>query len=152
MSTAKANMTVIELKNVLQKRLPTWTVTQGTDSSNNPTLLLSADATPAATEQVVFLRVRPVTTLATDVLGIAQKVFTPHVIEVVLELGAAGSGAALPLLSTANLVPILGELFKRGMKIDLWLSATTVVPAVGEISGAPDVSWSPSQVNPLAGQ
>lgn len=153
-TTAKAQMTMIEIKDILTKRLPsTWTLTAGKDSLDNPTLLVSADATPAAGEQVFFIRCKAIDTLAVDVLGLAQKVFTPHVLQIAMELSAV---AGVPIATTANQIPVLGELFKRGMKVEVWHEANLTVPSVASVATGGTATlvatFNQNLYHPLAGQ
>ncbi len=83
-TSSKAIKLAAELADELRKRVSDYVITEGFDASGFPTISLTADATPATTEDNVFIRVRPRDwALATDVLGTAQTVYTPSVIQII---------------------------------------------------------------------
>lgn len=110
----------------LLKRLPALAQTKGFDSEL-PTLLLGSGA---AASQSAFLRIKPEASLYNNVVGNAQDVYSPHVIQVVVEMSTI---ADVALLLGANLMNLLAACAKMGCKVELYMSANTDPVAVGEI-------------------
>ena len=130
-TTKKAIELSAELADELKKRVSAGfvSIVESSDSNGDPVITLS-DGTPAAGEQVAIIRTKAMPwTLATDVLGLAAGRYTPHIMEICLEgVGAAGTSA--PILTSANLLPLLATVAKRGTQVDLYITATTVVPSI----------------------
>lgn len=121
--------------------------TKGFDASGNPTLLIG---TGAAGSQSAFIRIKQLDSLNQDILGLSQNVFTPHVIQVVLE---ASTVANCPLLTIDNLTVVMGELMKRGVRLEVYLSANTNAPEVSDITaGNLKQTFNAHVQYPLAGQ
>lgn len=121
--------------------------TKGLDASQNPTLLVG---TGAAGSQSAFIRIKQLDSINTDVLGLAQNVFTPHVIQVVLE---ASTVANCPLMTIDNLAVLMGELLKMGVRLEVYLSANTNAPDVADIvAGNLKATFNTHVQYPLAGQ
>lgn len=116
------------IKDGIRKRLPTYFFTDGQDAAGNPTLLVSVDATPATTEQVALIRVRPVAHIFVNGLGSTQENMTPHFVEVATEATAAS--ATVSLLSAANATYIMGEVNKQAGLTAVYLTAAGTVPAL----------------------
>lgn len=126
-----------------------WTRTLTADSVGNPVLMLSADSTPATTEQVVCIRVKPIDlspSTMVDGLGLSQRQYSPHVIQFVLEKSNGISGSPnVPYLTGANFLKLLGVLLAQGCRVEYFLNAYTNVPAAADIdtdtSGVPAESF-----------
>ena len=101
-------------------------------STGNPIITLS-DGSPAFSEKVVVVRIRPIPWTATDILGLASQVYTPHVIDICTETNGAGDPN---ILTTVELLPVIGECVKRGTLVNWYQSANGVVPAIGQIIDA----------------
>jgi hypothetical protein len=145
MPSAKANATAAQLKSDLVAR--GFTVVAGQDASLNPTLAIGAQATG---EQNAFLRLQPLASINLDILGLAQNVFTPHVLQIALETSAS---AGLPFLTPVNFVKILGESMKTGMRVEVYMRTTGTLVDVDDITAANLlVTWDTSMQYPLAGQ
>lgn len=135
-TTQKAIAISRELADVLSKRLATLGtplyVTEGLDSSGNPTLVIN-DGTPVAGEENFFIRIKPVEwALAKDILGNTATIFTPHVIQIATEAPAAGAFPGEYIPCTA-LLAVLSECVRKGCKVEWYQSANTVVPVVGTL-------------------
>jgi hypothetical protein len=125
---------VDELKIRVKSTLPV--VTESSDSNGNPVITLSADATPAAGEKVVVLRIKPIDwALAKDVLGLASAVHTPHEIEICTEANFAGTtDNVADILTPVELLPVLLTVGVRGTRVKWYQSANATVPATGEMT------------------
>ncbi len=125
MSTSyKAQALLNTLRGDLALRLPVQAalgLTTGFDSSGNPYLILGANTTTTMSAQVKF---KGVPGFGKDILGTAQNVFTPHIVEVTLE--TAGT-AHISYLTGDILLKLLGEVFKFGVQVDLYFTANTVM-------------------------
>lgn len=119
----------------LSRVLPsTVLVTQGFDASGNPQIVLG-DATPATSEQNFYIRIieNPVITGVTDSTGNTAQSYGPHVVQVAME-NTASAGIAFP--SEANKALVLHACILTGCRVEIYLSATTVVPVVGTLIAA----------------
>jgi hypothetical protein len=106
--------------------------TSGLDASANPTILLGAGT---AGSQSAFIRIKQQENIFPDpIFGITtQRSYTPHVTQIVVETSTI---ANVPLLTGANFSKILMDVLKFGTKVELYMSANTDAPAVGEITTA----------------
>ncbi len=132
--SAKANQLAAALADELKFRFPTYTFIQNADANGDPTIAMSADATPATTEKNVFIRVKAMPwALAKDVLGLTAGRFTPHVIEFAVESHSAGV-VSNGYLSQADWLTLLGTICQRGTRVDGYASANGVVPVVATLN------------------
>lgn len=129
-SNAKAESIARQLKEDLALRLSTLTVADGFDASGNPQVTVG---TLAAASESAYIRVIPETSLQVDSLGLSQRVYTPHKIQIVLE---SFTTANLTYMTAPKFMLLLGECLKHGTKVELYLSPNTEVVAVGEILAA----------------
>lgn len=104
----------------------------GVDASGNPTISVG---TMAAGSQSAFIRVKQDydPSLQLDGIGNTQRVYTPHVVQLVVETSTI---ANVPLLTGANYSMILLEALWPGTKVELYMTANTTAPSVSGISGA----------------
>ncbi len=144
-TTAKAQSLIRQLAEDLTLRLSALTVTAGTDSSGNPQITVG---TGIAASQSAFIRCIPESTLQVDGLGLTQRVYTPHIIQFVLETSTI---AAVALMTEANKMLLLGELLKHGTKVELYMSANANAVDVADITGTPVQVWA-SLWQPLTNQ
>lgn len=130
MSTLKkASVLSRELANRLARRFTSLSVVESFDGSGNPVITVS-DGTPAAGEQVAVVRVLEQASIGTNSVGLAQDSFGPHVVQVCLETSTIANVA---LLLEANKLKLMGEVMSLKAKVELYMSANTTVPAVGEM-------------------
>lgn len=112
------------------------TVSGGFDSSGNPTIQVGAGTIGS---QSAFLRVKAVDPIGTDSLGLTQRSFGPHVVQVVLETSSVANVALL--LESAKL-PLLAEVCARGTRVELYMSANGNAADVTDItSGNLKIVW-----------
>jgi hypothetical protein len=104
-----------------------FTVTEGFDSSGLPTLLVGAGT---AGSQSAFIRVKAVDSIGTDSLGLTQRSFGPHVIQVVLETSTIANVA---LMTEVNKVALMAPVFGRGTRVELYMSANGNAVDVADI-------------------
>jgi len=104
----------------------------GVDASGNPTIALG---TQSAGQQAAFIRVKQDydPALEVDGVGNAQRRYTPHVIQVVLETSTI---ANVPLMTGANQVMMWKEVEVFGTKIQLYMTANTTAVSVTGIDAA----------------
>lgn len=121
--------------------------TKGFDASQNPTLQVG---TGAIGSQSAFIRIKQLDSLNQDILGLSQNVFTPHVIQLVLETSAV---ANVPLMTIDNLTVLMGEVLKRGVRLEVYLSANGNAADVADIvAGNLKQTFNAHVQYPLAGQ
>ena len=134
-----------ELADELKKRITTMPVqVESMDANGNVVLTLSADATPAAGEKVAVIRVKPIDwSLAKDVLGNAQRVYTPDVIQLCTELNFAGTtDNVADILTATELLPLLGTILARGTRVEWHQTANGTVPSVAAIDAGTNLKAS----------
>ncbi len=157
MSTiAKSQAIMRELKERLQKKMPSTYVFSESADATGSILLISADSTPAAGEQVIALRILAEKTAFTDILGSAQKVYAPLRAQVIEE---ASTIANVSLITLANRLQVDLELARMAVKQERYLNANTAVPAVSQFASDGSVSTSTKVASlaadmywPLSGQ
>lgn len=131
--SAKAQALRDEFLTDVRQTLPALAQAKSFGSSGECDALIGAGT---AGSDSAFIRVRPVPTIAVDVLGLAQQSFTPHVAQVVFEANVtAGAGADIGTWATR--MTILGGLIERGVRVELFFSATSVAVSSAAITGAP---------------
>lgn len=152
---AKSLAIMRDLKDRLQKKMAGYVFSESQDAQGSR-LLISADATPAAGEQVIAIRILPEQTAHKDVLGSAQRVYAPLRAQVIEE---ASTIAGVSLITLANRLQVDLELARMGLKQERYLNANTTVPAVsqfqadGSVSGSSLIASLPFDMYwPLSGQ
>jgi hypothetical protein len=138
-TTAKAGAIMRELKNKLTLQVATAMpyAVSSADSSDNPVLTLSVDATPTATHKVVVIRCQPISWSAKDILGNASTMYTPHYIDVCTEANyAATTDGVADILTPADLLPVLAECVKTGCIVRWYVSPYNTVPATAQMTSA----------------
>lgn len=118
-----------DLADELRKRVSNYaSIVESFDANGFPTIALD-DGSAATTEDAVFIRVRPRDwPLATDVLGTAQTVYTPSVIQIAVEAPATGVGLAR-FVSIAHAIAILASCVMRGARVEYWEEANGTIPS-----------------------
>jgi hypothetical protein len=116
-----------ELADELRKRASSYTsIVESFDTAGMPTIALD-DGSEATTEDSVFIRTTPRSwNLTNDVLGLPQTVYTPSVIQIVTETGT--SDTPWFYQSFAHITAILGAVFFRGTRVEIWETAHGTVP------------------------
>lgn len=130
---AKANALMLKLKEEIKQKLPSFVQTDSVDSNGNPTLLVSADSTPAAGEQNMFIRIQSVSTPFVDSIGQAQSVYTPSVIQSVEE---ASTIANVSLLTIDVKSKLDWCISRAGCQEEKYLRANGGAPVLGDITSA----------------
>lgn len=122
----KAHSLLLQLKERLQKRFPsTYVITESSDDKGYR-LLISQDATPAAGEQVIALRLLGVDTEARDIID-SKRVFGPIVCQVIEEESTI---TGVSLITLANKLRLDIELGRLGVLQERYMTANGTVPAV----------------------
>jgi hypothetical protein len=138
-ATSKAQAIMRDLKERLQRKLPSTYVLNQSEDASGSILLISADATPAAGEQVVAIRIEAEKTAFTDVLGLAQKVYAPLRAQVIEE---SSTIAGVSLITLANRLQIDLEIARTGLKQERYMNANATVPAISQFSADGSVASS----------
>lgn len=103
---------------------------EGVDADGYPTITFGTQAT---TENCAYIRVKAEAIGGTDSLGLAQRVYQPHVIQLCVEESAS---AGISFFKSGKFAKLVALLAKVGAKLEIYLSDTTVVPVVTEVTAA----------------
>lgn len=122
----KAQTLMMQLKERLQKRFPSTYVFSESSDDKGVRLLISQDATPAAGEQVIAIRLLGVDTEARDILD-NKRVFSPIRCQVIEEESTITN---VSLITLINKLYIDIELGRLGLLQERYLTANGTVPAV----------------------
>jgi hypothetical protein len=115
------------------------------DSDGNPAPCLQIGAGTAGTASA-FIKIKPEAAWGKDVLGLTQNVFTPHIVQMVVENLAAGT---FPL-TLAKLGEIWGVLTGQGTKAELYVRANASAAVETDITtGNLVLSYQPHLNYPL---
>jgi hypothetical protein len=100
-------------------------------SVTNRTLKITQSAVPADGEANMLIRVRPLADdiQRTDAFGLAQRVYVPHIAEILLE---EGQDAASLAINRRQLSIVTAELAKRGLGILVYEQAAGANPVAVE--------------------
>lgn len=136
-----------ELASNLAVRLSSLARTKGFDSNQFPTLQVG---TGAIGSQSAFIRIKPLDSINVDVLGLAQNVFTPHIVQLVLEMSSVTDVQLLTMQTLGILMPALAAI---GARLEVYMSANGNAADVADITAGNLKSTFDLQVQyPLAGQ
>lgn len=139
-STSKALVAARSLFDVIKQHVSATlpVAVESFDASGNPVITLSQDATPAAGERVVVLRIKPIDRPeAKDVLGLAALQYSGHDIDICTEQNFAGTtDNVADILGPAQLLPILIEAGRTGMVVNWFRSNNGTLPAVAQMTAA----------------
>lgn len=147
---AKSQSLMMKLKSQLEKRLSSYTFLEQMDASGNPVLRVSADATPAAGEQVFCVRIKMQDTQFDNSIGLDQRVYTPCVCQIIQETG---------ILTLANQVVLDNEVSRMGVTQERYRNTAGTVPALTQFAADGSVTGSNFEIRissdlkwPLSGQ
>lgn len=126
----RASDMMLLIKEALKLELPTFVLTQGS-SAGDPTLQVAADATPATTEEVAFLKIvqRTYSGFPTPSLASAEDGRT-HVLQLVVEESLV---AGVSVWSSLDFARLLARLVEAKVHIELYIRATGAIPVEGDI-------------------
>lgn len=106
------------------------------DSNHLPSFRVG---TSGAGNQTAFIEVSPASTANLDVLGLNQNVYTPYVVNIVVEQISGNTGTLILLgAAWANLI---ADIAPFGTAVSVYLVNQGTNPAVGGITGTPALSW-----------
>lgn len=139
-TTQKAIDLVSELRNSFQRYFTTVSdVTFDTDG--NPYVTVT-QGTLVAGQQAGLVKISPVPSIQVDSLGLTQKVYATHQLQMVLEsTNSTITATGLPLLDIANLLIFLGESVGRECRNQLYLVANGTAISTAGITGTPAATW-----------
>lgn len=151
----KAQAMMLQLKERLQKRMPSSYVFSESLDDQGPRLLISQDTTPAAGEQVIAIRLLGVDSEAKDIIG-EKRVFAPVRAQIIMEESSISN---VSLITLANHIRVAVELNRMGLLQEWYMTANGTVPAVSMFAADGSVSTatlrikvSPDLYYPLLGQ
>jgi hypothetical protein len=157
---AKSQSLIRVLKDRLTKRMPAGYIVRESVDAAGARLEIQQDASWATTEQKAVIRIVAQDAQFNNSIGQAQAVYTPMIAQMISEGNSATPTQSL--LSASNEARILCELFRLGIKVELYLTDVTVEPALALFlaSGAVNTSATCALVDriesdlqwPLSGQ
>ncbi len=154
-TTAKAQQLSKNLFDVLKLRLPALIATETVGTTGHPILIFQESSTMTSNQSNALIRIIPETaSLATDILGNAAQVYTPHKIQLCTEKNYASTvDTVADNLSTQEVLSIVGELIMTGCTVEWYTTTYATVPAEAEITAANLVATFKTLIHwPLAGQ
>jgi hypothetical protein len=126
-----------DLAEALRTLLPALAQTQVIDTNGNQGITVGAGT---AGTQSAYICVRGEASTAIDSLGLASRVYQPHVLQLVVETSTI---ANVSLLTMANLSLLMAICAKFGTKLEIYMTANLTAPAFAGITGAPaQTIWS----------
>jgi hypothetical protein len=125
-TTYKAQVLAAQLKANLEKF---FTVVSDVQFDTNSVPYITIGAMTTGT-QSALVRVFAVQPLGGDALGLTQRSFGPHSVQVALETSAT---ANLAFLTAANSALLFLEAGKTGAKVELYMRATGTPPALTDL-------------------
>jgi hypothetical protein len=150
-TNSKIQKLAAELVDELRKRCSSYAeILEAFDTNGWPTIRLS-DGGPAANEDTVFIRVRPRDwNEAKDVLGSAQTVYTPSVVQIAVEAPPSGVGL-MRQVSVVHAWALLLTCGKRGARTEYWEETDGTPPSIDTFTDATKMltSWEPDLDYPL---
>lgn len=94
-----------------------------------------------AGSQSMLIKSKQIDPVGYDGIGLAARGYSQTVMQIVLETSTI---ANTPLLTGANMVPLLGEVLRQGARTELYMSANANTIGVEDIvSGNLKVTWEP---------
>lgn len=140
-ASAKSRAIANSLAGAFKLRL-SLAVAESFDTDQNPLIKLGSGSIGAAG---ALIKVKPQDwPEAKDILGLAANIYSPDIIQIVMESNPAG-GAGADINSMAVLLPILAQCAIYGCKMEVYLSANGNAPDASDIvSGNLAASFQPS--------
>jgi hypothetical protein len=153
-NTFKAGTILTQLVDLLAKECTTMPyAVMSVDTDGNPFVTLSADPTPAYSEKVCVIRVKPLSwNLQKDILGNTANQYTGHVIEICTEAnsvygtggtGATTSASVADVMGPVEMLPILIEAGRTGCWVDWYQTTNGTVPSISSatMAGTKTAGW-----------
>jgi hypothetical protein len=137
MASAKSLSLASELRDALARRTTLTVSGIGFDTDGGAWLRVG---TAGAGNQTAVIKCKEVAPVGSDIVGNAARGYAQHVMQVVLETSTVANVA---LLTEANKIAIMGEVFRRGTRVELYLSANTNATGLEDITGTPAATWEP---------
>lgn len=124
-----------DLSLLAQHRLPALAFTQGFDTDSCPWFYLGAGVDGGAN---ILVKIAPLSFGPVNpVTGHSANVYVPHVIQIVTEANYAGSdNDVADCLTTAQILPILGDSIRSGCVVEWYNSANGDAPDLNDITPA----------------
>lgn len=94
------------------------------DATGNPVLTIG---TATSTNQGATVRIKMVETPMVDGLGNSQRVFAPHIVQLIVEESAS---AGVAVFNAANMLRVVNDILKHGMRLDVYLAANGQAPTI----------------------
>lgn len=146
-TTKMASVLQRDIAEELGLRLSALTLVQTTGTAGDPVITLGA---LTAGSQSAFIRIATEATLQLNSVGVAQTVYAPHIVQVVLETSTIANVA---LMLESNKFPLFGVLLAHGAKVELYMTANTNAVEETDITSANlKATFYPAAYFPLTAQ
>lgn len=134
-TTKYALASAAELAEELGMRLPALAISQTFDTDGSPLIQIGAGTAGSAGG---IVKISPISwPNATDILGLAQQIYTPHVIKVGLEANYAATTDNVADVNTLDtIMKILGSVALRGSQVQVYQSANGTAPSATTLADA----------------
>lgn len=118
-TSQKALALAADIKDDLAVRFPSETVTlsYSADPSGAPIVTVGTKA---------LIRIDLEAAVGTNVIGLAQTVYTPHIAQIVLDGDGEGTSGNIVTGSAFVGLAVLGDVLQRGLKTNLYVSDVVV--------------------------
>lgn len=126
-ASAKSLSLVQELRDRLTRRTTLAVGELSFDTDGGAWFVVGAGT---AGTQSMLIKSKEIAPVGFDGIGLAARGYTPTVLQVAVETSTI---ANVSLLTQANMVPLLGEVLRQGARVELYMSANTVAPALGTL-------------------
>lgn len=136
-TTEKAIALTAELRDSLRRYFASVSDVQF-DVDGNP-FLTATQGTLAAGQQAALVKILPVPSIQVDGLGLAQRVYATHIVQVLLE---SSTTAHIALMLESNKLYVLEEAGARNCEMQLYLGANGAAVATSAlIAGNLEQTW-----------
>lgn len=151
-TSTKATKLAADLADELRQRLGTTyaSIVEGFSADGYSTISLS-DGSAATTEDNIFIVVRPRDwNLQVDIVGHAQPVYTPSVIQLAVEARTGVTTHGLgQYVTSVHALTVLAACLKRGARFEYWEETYGTIPSITTFNTAakmiasnePDLDW-----------
>jgi hypothetical protein len=137
-ASAKSLALVKELRDRMARRTTLAVGDLAYDTDGGAYFLIGAGT---AGTQSMLIKGKQIDPVGFDIFGAAARGYAQTVLQVVLETSTI---ASTPLLTGANMLPLIGEVLRQGSRVELYMSTNTDNVGVDEIiAGQLVQTWEP---------
>lgn len=157
-NVAQARAVANELTFRLSQLSTPLAVTNAIDTNSVPLLTIApaSGASWVTGQQYALVQFNLVPSINSDALGLTQTVYTPMLLQVVVEGNTAGTGSPEPatsdfnsVLSWASELAIMGTILRVGAQVQVYNSGHGTQPVVASITAANLKATFDDLINPL---